>query len=88
MNHRQGVLDIGIYDTQVAISGTRKQFYKRYPRGGGYQAHRLTAAQLREAHSLHDGAIRARSDSRRQLKMDWHFRAQIEQLLQEVRGDQ
>ena len=77
-----------IYDTEVAISGTQKQFYKRYPRGGGYHAHRLTAAQLREAHSLHDGAIRANRDSRRQLKMDWHFRAQIEQLLQEVRDDQ
>jgi len=77
-----------IYDTQAAIHGTQRQFYKRYPRGGGYQHLGLTAAQLREAYLLHDGAIRARQDSERQLKMDWHFRAQIQQLLQRVRDDQ
>jgi hypothetical protein len=76
-----------IYDTQAPIHGTQKQFYKRYPRGGGYQEHRLTAAQLQEAYDLHDAAIRAGSDSRRQLKMDWHFRAQIRQLLQAVTHD-
>lgn len=84
MNHKQGALDMTIYDSRAAIHGTQRQFYKRYPRGGGYHTHRLTAAQLQEAHQLHDAAIQAGSDSRRQLKMDWHFRAQIEQLLRGV----
>jgi len=77
-----------IYHTQVPITGTRKQFYKRYPQHGGYHQHRLSAAQLREAYQLHDAAIRVGSDSRRQLKMDWHFRAEIAQLLQRARDDQ
>ena len=64
-----------IYDTQAAIHGTQKQFYKRYPRGGGYQNLGLTRPQLQEAYHLHDAAIQAGADSRRQLKMDWHFRA-------------
>ncbi len=65
------------------IHGTQRT-YLRYPETVTYRDQGLTLAEIREYHRVYDDAIRTNPRTRgRQYRMDWFYRAQLEQLIKE-----
>lgn len=73
-------------NAKIGIKGSNK-CYERIPKQYGYRSHNLTVEQLQAQWKIHDDAIQSKTNSAKQDKMDWHFRAQCEQLIKDKQNE-